>query len=529
MRVVGYHVTNTGIIANSDKEVTKEPPYFDWLLRTKPDTLKVLYYMTQDVANLCKTVNMSKEELQRLSSKGNKAYLPPYKIDYIPNRYFALHKGYYWGAPFGFFADAHQFKNTEASEARTVDECIEKAKEAQEIGEDVLSALTSLGLRPKSLTSPIKTFTQEVLNKLNLSTVNDLPEEAGYYAYECCKGNWVEAFQLGHWDNVWNYDIVSAYPSQTAKLLDTRQGKWVQSKSVIKEAAYGYCKGEINIKKDTEFTPFIFKQDNDKNLVLSHNVVGKYSTFITKKELEFLEYWNQGSFDIENGWWWIPEKEVRPLEQTINWLYLEKEKAEGIKKVTIKRIMSAIFGKMLEIRNDDFGELMNPVWAAEIETNTRLKVADFILRHNKVKDLVHIAVDNAILSSPIETELEKNIGEWELSTISPCICTGTGAVAIRDDGVGEFHLKYDWMKEQIEQNPEASEYEMTKMIPVTVGEACGDKFEKLGQLQELTKVIGIGQGEKRAYKEQPQNGRELLNRTYSSSPWDISLIESFPS
>ena len=523
MRIVGYHISSTGIIANSDGEWTNKPPYLDWLLMPKPETLKVLYYMTQNIAALAKITKMSKEEVQKLNSKNNKAYLPPYKIDYIPNKYFALHKGYYWGAPFAFFGDAHQYKNTEAAEDSGIIECISKAKVAQEIGEEVFRTLQSIGLKPKSLTSPIKTFEIDVLSKLSLPSIDDIPEEAGLFAYECCKGNWVEAFQLGHWEKVWNYDICSAYPAQIAKLLDLRLGKWVQSNRFMPEAKYGYCKGMISINKDVEFTPFIYRQENQKGLPVLHCVTGKYPKFITKASIEFLERWKLGSFEIENGWWWLAEKEERPLKSLVNWLFLEKEKTDGSRRNVIKRIMAAMFGKMLEIRNEQFGNLFNPVWAAETEVSTRLEVADFVLR-NKIS-VIHIAVDNVITPEPVVLG-ESGLGEWKLNTISPCLCAGTGAVAIRDEGIGDFHLKYDWLREQIEKEPEASEYKLTRMTPVTIREAYGsaEKFGKLGELQELTKVVSIGQGEKRCYREQPKNGKELLSRTYESLPWDVSLV-----
>jgi len=521
MRIIGYHISSTGIIANSDGEFTDKPPYLDWLLQKKPDTIRMLYYMNQSAASLAKITGMSREEVQKLNSKNNKAYLPPYKLTYIPNKYFALQKGYYWGADFGFYGDAHQYKNTEASCDTGVEDCLRKAKEAQEIGEEVYRALQSIGLKPKSLTSPIKSFDQEVLSKLDLPKIDDIPEEAGYFAYECCKGNWVEAFQLGHWDKVWNYDLCSAYPAQIAKLLDLRLGKWIESKEFVPEAKYGYCKGTISINKNVEFTPFIYRQESQRGLPALHCVTGKYPKFLTKAGIEFLEKWKQGSFEIEKGWWWIAEKEEKPLEQTVNWLFLEKEKRTGKSKETIKRIMAAMFGKMLEIRNEEFGELFNPVWAAEVEVNTRLEVADFVLR-NKIP-VIHIAVDNVITPEPVVLG-EWGLGQWELATVTPCICAGTGAIAIRDEGIGDFHLKYDWLREQIEKEPESSEYKLTRMIPVTVAEACGEKYEKLGELQELTKVVSIGQGEKRCYREQPRNGRELLGRTYESLPWDVSLV-----
>jgi hypothetical protein len=466
---------------------------------------------------------MSLEEVQKLNSKNNKAYLPPYKIDYIPNKYFALHKGYYWGAPFAFFADAHQYKPTEANYDYSIEDCIRKAKIAQEVGDSVYRTLQVLGLKPKSLTSPIKTFEQEVLSKLNLPKIDDIPLEAGHYAYECCKGNLVEAFQVGHWDKAWNYDIVSAYPAQIAKLLDLRQGKWVESNKYVEEAKYGYCNGTIHINKDVEFTPFIYRQDRKGELPALHCVTGSYPKYMRKQGIEFLQRLGQGSYDIKSGWWWIPDKEVKPLEQTVNWLFLEKERNEGDRQTVIKRIMAAMFGKMLEIRNEQFGDMFNPVWAAEVEGETRLEVADFVLRNNAYKNLVHVAVDNAILTEPVVLG-EQGIGKWELDKISPCICVGTGALAIRDEGVGDFHLRYDWLKEQIEKEPMASEYKLTRMIPVSIAEACNGKYDKLGELQELSKVVSIGQGEKRAYREQPKNGAELMSRAYTSLPWDVSLV-----
>lgn len=523
MRIVGYHISSKGIICNSDGEITDKPPYLDWLLEPKPDTLKILYNMTQSIASLAKITNMTLEEIQELTKK-TKAYFPPYKIDYIANKYFAIHKGYYWGAPFAFFADAHQYKNTEVNEDRNNIDCFRKAEEARRIGEVVYNTLRNLGLNPKSLTSPIKTFETEVLSKMDLPKIDNIPLEAGHYAYECCKGNWVEAFQLGHWKQTWNYDMISAYPAQIAKLLDIRKGKWIQSKEYLSNAQYGYCRGTIDIDTDVTFTPLLHRQEN-KELPALYGVTGKYETFLTKKELDFLLYFDQGTFIIEDGWWWHADDNAdMPLKNIINWLFLEKEKNEGESRTVIKRTMAAIFGKMLEIRNNQFGEQFNPVWAAETEVGTRIDLGTFVMSCKTMP--IHLAVDNFIVDNPVAVnQLKIGMGEWELNDISPCICAGTGAVATREIGSGDFHLTYDWFKQMIEENPEATEYQMSKTIPVSVHEAANTKYNKLGELQTLTKSIAIGKGEKRCYKRQPKKGEDLLENTYTSLPWDISLIK----
>lgn len=527
MRIVGYHVSSEGIIANSDGEYTDKSPYLDFLLQPKTDALKILYYLNQNVSSLAKITKMTPEEVKKINTpnnKGiNKAKIPPYTITYIPNRYFALQKGAYWGAPFIFFGDAHQYENVPATECESIDECIRLAKIAKDIGDELYSTMVELGLTPKSLTSPIKSFEQGVLDKIDMPNIIDIPQEAGRYAYECCTGNWVEAFQLGHWDRAYDYDIVSAYPSKIVNLLDTRYGKWIQSKEYQPEADYGYCYGDLHINNNIKLTPFLYRQENSEDMPALLGVSGTRKEYMRKQGIDFLNEWRHGEYKIENGYWWKANTKVKPLEPVINWLFEQREKASPSRRNYIKRIMAAIFGKLLEQRDGWMGEHFNPVWAAEVEPATRLDVARFVLENDI--DPIHIAVDGVVSPKIVKFE-ERKFGGWELSKESPCICAGTGMIAMRDDGVGEFHLKYDWLKEQIERNPESDSYEMVKKTPVTINEACNGKYSKLGELQELKKSIFIGKGEKRCYQIQPQNGGELLNGIFESVPWDISMAHT---
>ena len=533
MRVIGYYISSNGIIANSDNEVTTKPPYLDFLLQPKPDSIRVLYYLVQNITSLAKITKMNMKEISQLHNQTHgKCYLPPYKLQYIPHRFLLLQKGYYKNNPFAYYYDAHQYKNVQAEDCTTEEDCIVKAKEAQKIGEEVRNSLNELGLHPKGLTSPINLFDKEVISKYNLPKEQDTPEIAGFYAYNCCKGNWLEAFQTGHWDITWNYDLSSAYPFQIMNLLDIRQGKWINSKQFIEEATYGYCRGEVTI--NAEFSPILYKNIlKDKTnlepvVPVTHTPVGTWKTFLTKKEIEFINKWELGKFKIEDGWWWIAnQKEVnKPLNGLIYSLYLKKEAlGKTINKEIIKRIMAGIYGKFLEARNKTLGNRFNSVWAAEVETNARLEVADFVLRNNAVQDLIHIAVDGIILSKPILLQ-ENGIGKWRLDNVSPCISVGTGQVALRDQENGDFHLNYDWLKRAIEAEPENNEYIMKSIKPVTLAEVINDKkLDRLGELQEVQKYIDIGRTDKRCYKERPNNGKKLLSMTYSSLSLDISLLQ----
>jgi hypothetical protein len=83
----------------------------------------------------------------------------------------------------------------------------------------ILDALREINMSSLSLTSPIAIYEKQMLDKLNVPTIIDVPngcEESIIYAEECCRSSseWVESFQLGHWNagEVFQYDISSAFP-----------------------------------------------------------------------------------------------------------------------------------------------------------------------------------------------------------------------------------------------------------------------------------------------------------------------------
>ena len=523
MRITGYHISN-GTIANSDGEVQRESPYLDFLLEDKPDTIKVLYHMSYNVAQLLKMTNFTEEEGKKLQSY-DKVNIPPYLVRHAAGKFLSLKKGFYRHSPFAIFSDANQYKATELAGDGSVDDCLAKARVAQEIGQEVYDALCSIGLSPITLTSPIRAYEREVLSRMKLPTVDDIPEEAGLYAYNCCKGNWLEAFQLGHWEQSWSYDINSSYPAEIAQLLDLRQGEWERSSQVVDKAAYGYCKGKVTI--DAPISPIMCKKEGANLVGLNYTPVGTWETYLTKKQIDFIYKWKIGSFELEDGWWWVPTREERIFKTVIEQLYLQKEQAVGVRREVIKRIMAGIWGKLLQTQRKEFGELFNPVYGAEGEVNTQLRVAEFIYE-NRVNPM-HIAADGVIATEPVV--LEKNgtrMGGWRLNSVAPCIVAGTAIATVQGgEKTSDFSLDYDWLMERIRQEPEASEYRMSKMSPVTLAVALNEKkWDKLGELREVVRSVEIGKEQKRCYKVQPKCGRELLGRQYGSEPWDISMVSS---
>ena len=65
MKVLGYHVSNNGIAANSEGQFVTEPPYLDFLLEQKEDMMKVLYHIGYNVASLLKLIELTEKEAIR--------------------------------------------------------------------------------------------------------------------------------------------------------------------------------------------------------------------------------------------------------------------------------------------------------------------------------------------------------------------------------------------------------------------------------------------------------------------------------
>lgn len=527
MNIIGYHVGETSI-ASSLGDVKTQAPWLDWFLsHSQPDTIQCFYNLDVDVARLLKLINFDSTEGKKLLSNG-KLYIAPYTLRYIPKKFFSIDKGFGRGHPFATFSDMSQYCSTPIDSRDDRPEgLLARARKAAATGTDVYKILISLGLKPSTLVSPIRVFQKDVLDKLDLPTVDDIPNEVGEFAYYCCKGSWLECFQIGHFD-AWDYDITSSYPFFASVLPDIRQGEWKHTSSGDKSyKALGFFKGKVTIKAN--FSPILYKKERG----MTFTPRGTWNTYLTGAEWSFIDEYKLGSFECEEGWWWeyLPKTGnlKYPLNQTMKWLFSEKQNGIELKREVIKRIMAGIYGKFLEVRQyeeEAMGPLFNPVYAAEIETNTRLEIARFAL-DNKVIP-VHVAVDGLLVDQELPIIGSGAMGEWKLITHSPALIMGSGVVAVKDrKGLGDFALDYDNIVDGIKSFPANTYHELRKDSLVSLAKALNSgRFEKIGMMEPMTRRVEFCSENKRLYVKKPKRGQDLLDNQYQSIPLDTSMIES---
>jgi len=536
LRIVGYHITPQDeiTIANSDGEFIKgKERILYWLLTSKPGTIRIFYNVDYAVAQILKALNLTKEQGQILSDT-NTLWYPPYELHYVTNKYFNIQKGQGKGSFFVNYSDASQYFDWTLSEN---DDAQEKADKAREMGEQVYDGLSSIGLHPTALTSPIRCYEKEVLSKMNLPNVVDLPTPVAKHAYQCESGMWVEAFMMGSFEDAYDFDIKSAFGFKTSKLINPNLGTWTRTKSYQEGAYYGFANCKIEI--DTDFSPILVKKGDH-----SYGVVGVFERFLPKSKIDYIKRHKIGEVEVLDGVWFSPDKIEYPFERICNELYEKKEASTGMTKEVIKLILAQIWGKTLSIETkgeeESMGDLFNPVFGVSVESDSHIQVADYCVELMKQGfEIGHIAIDGvtaigSVSSSTVPPFLSigSAMGDWKLSSHSPAIIAGSGSVAIKDKiGINELSLNYDWLMGNIVNKPNETEYVLTKTTPMTLGKALiGENWSRLGALIQTRRIVN-GHEIKREYDSYPEVGSDFLKQ-YRSSPRDISqigLVDDFKS
>ena len=152
-----------------------------------------------------------------------------------------------------------------------------------------------------------------------------------------------------------------------------------------------------------------------------------------------------------------------------------------------------------------------------------MTVAKFIL-DNKLTP-IHIAVDGVIAPQKVKLPPPGGMGSWRMSHTGGVLVLSSGVAAVEGkEGAEDFSLKYDWLKNKIDENPEATGFEMAKPSICTLANALATNFEKLGEVETITKTILVQVDGKRQYWDTPEKAGDLLEKHYESEPMDMAGI-----
>ncbi len=531
--MIGYHITADGIYA-SDGTVRKEAPYLEWLLGHRPGDPKIFYDLDGSVAALAKLAGINHDEGRELHSN-NKLQLDSYRLKYRPGKFFSIDKGEHEGHPYANFINAGTYAEPHYTGAEGPDDNLQKAAAAKAIGDQIISVYKDLKLDTDYITSPISAFLKKYTIPFpkTADITDDTPAEikAAYQqifdlAYATVKGNHLEAWQRGYFPNAFDWDIHGAYPAELARLLDIRRGRWIHEKRAPAEAVYGFGQGELTTWR--EFHPFLYRDDNNRNINVSITPVGTRPDKLPLDKIRLLKDYGMGKWAPYDGWWWVPEGPQNELfKGAVNFLW-NKRPAAGVGKEIIKTTLSGLWGKMLETYISESGKMKlgdnySPIYGSVVENAVQVKVTKACLDNDIVP--LQIAVDGIISHKQLKLDIGPNLGQWRLSHQGQCIIVSAGQVAFEGKPAAEeFSLTFDFLYNEIKKHPKRKEYVMAKFAPVTLARALNLGWDQLGIIDQVKRVINIKEDSKRMWMDDPKNGGDLLSRTFTSAPWECSML-----
>ena len=225
---------------------------------------------------------------------------------------------------------------------RIIEYCIKDAEITKRLADYFWNIVYSkLSFYPKTPMSKGKLSEEYFLHTCNIPNINRLPQKVLQYAYNSYYGGHFEILKRGYMEQVYNYDIKSAYPSEIVNLIDMGMGKWEKTDRINPDCHSGFYLCSVQ-SLERNFSPFMQKVGGSLGLNVYPN--GRFKQYLTKEEILFFESrFENNEIKIENGYEFTPKNELKPFKYEIERLYQWKETEQNpdVKKC-VKIILNSL-------------------------------------------------------------------------------------------------------------------------------------------------------------------------------------------
>jgi|GEM_PF-1586282 len=527
MEIIAFSVEtreNVVVIRNSTGQSVGSNNYaelLDFLLQPMPDTIKCFWGLDVGIAPVLRLLN--RKICRGLAGPTHKVTFGDvdsdvaYELFYLPNKLLSIKKGFgghtsrqqvsIYGLD-GFFADDQPEPETALQMAR--------------LGNELLHGLqTYLGIVPHRLISPIGVF-RDAGKLPSLPNINDTPDrfmESQMFAEECDNKEWVENFAVGHWSygESFAYDLSCAYGGIAMYLADLREADYIYSREYVHGAHEGFLRGKVTLHDHVLVSP-ILTRIGESHLI---GPVGSWKTYLTLDEVNFLERYELGTFELEGGWFIKFRFGAPVLGNLIQKLYELRTTAPPLMNHFLKRIPSGIVGLFHQhYPESGLGSYFNPIMHALVTSRTRLRVGTFIYQHELQNHVLRINTDGLTVDKKATLPTGGGPGWWRFISSDPVIILSPELVF-----TGSKHplgLNYRLLRTMIVKHPRSTYYEARLRRRVTLFEALQDHdLSRLGEMTTRFSHIDLdylAESQIRRFPKYPRTGEALIDNKYSSEP-----------
>lgn len=255
-----------------------------------------------------------------------------------------------------------------------------------------------------------------------------IEEPVKSWARHAYAGGRIEQFKYGHHKGrIYQYDVVSAYPSAMIHLPSLAKGKWIEiDPNNVHIGDYPFALWDVewhwNDDNDT-IMPFFFRNAHNA-ICFPRNGRGFYWTPEMEAALIWCSYAHTTrQMNIRKGWAWIPATDEKPfafVQEIFNRRAEMKRQKNGSHKV-LKLGLNSLYGKTAQQKGHISPGEHEPnipyfqlEWAGWITSYTRAKL--FMAAMQKQDAIISIMTDGIMSLEPLDVSIGNQLGQWEESS-----------------------------------------------------------------------------------------------------------------
>jgi hypothetical protein len=310
--------------------------------------------------------------------------------------------------------------------------CVHDAELVKELADYIIGMFSKLGITPKKLYSTAYVSYQYFRQKCTYVTVRrywNKYREVLDYAMLSYNGGKFEVTEKGTGE-MYEYDIVSAYPHEIANLIDITNARVIHDGKYRKAADYGFYK--VRMKIPPELPSPVAVRYGSVNVY----PVGEIEKVITKREYEYLI---EGGTDvtIESAYHLYCDKKRYPYRKEIYRIMELKAEAKRdndlLKYHTVKILMNSLYGKFVQLIYDGerwkAGANWNPIYGSIITANCRVRISEL---QRQYRDIIAVHTDSVISRIPLPFSDSGELGDVIYEVGGNGILLGSGIYQIGD-------------------------------------------------------------------------------------------------
>jgi len=418
--------------------------------------------------------------------------------------------------------------------------CIQDCKVTADLATRLQDTCKSrLGFYPKSYISKAGVAVEYLLRETYNPDVKLIKRQALDLAAAGYSGGWFECMAKGHFDQLYVYDINSAYPKQLRDLIDVTTSPWKQVKSLSDEAYYGVYRAVVHVPDDPLLIPPIPYRSKQGVML---RPTGTFVTSLNKEEIE--AYRDHVDIEVISGYEYYPDEIIYPFREVIDKLYGWKQtlsKAD-YEYALVKKIQNSLYGKTLEripgvrgkIVVEHGGKLFNPIYADIITSGCQIQLWDAMMI--RPEDVVGGATDSVMSQSKLNLPLSNKLGAWSLDGEGSGELLESGIYRVNDGfknrGTRQGCIyvpsskrdkPYSNLIEYIQERPELTEYtfEMKKVRQYGEVITHTKKLKKwdLNVFVKVPRTVSLNNHTKRMYSDDFKDGADFLSRSVYGTPY----------